>query len=173
MKQPDVFDLLEASGPLPEYAENLMLYGQFIGSWDVDVTWFERDGGRRKDKGEWHFTWILGGRGLQDVLFATGSPLHHFGTTVRCYDAAMDAWHIAWMQPYGGEFVSLLGRKVGDRIVQEGFGTDPLRRERWSFADITPGSFIWLGEVSFDDGVTWFLEQEMRATRRSTPLKTG
>lgn len=26
--------------------------------------------------------------------------------------------------------------------------------------------FVWLGEVSFDNGVTWFLEQEMRAVRQ-------
>ena len=53
--------------------------------------------------------------------------------------------------------------------MQEGIGSDHRRRERWSFTDITPDSFLWLGEVSFDDGITWFLEQEMRATRRTAP----
>ncbi len=81
----------------------------------------------------------------------------------------MDAWHITWMQPYGGEFVQLIGRKVGDRIVQEGTSSDPRRRERWSFTNITKDSFVWFGEVSFDDGATWFLEQEMRAIRRIVP----
>jgi hypothetical protein len=81
----------------------------------------------------------------------------------------MDAWHIAWMQPASGEFVHLLGRKVGDWIVQEGIGSDHRRRERWSFTDITPNSFLWLGEVSLDDSVTWSLEQEMRAIRRAAP----
>jgi len=169
MKQLDVFNLLAASGPFAEYAEKLMLYGQFVGSWDIDATWYEQGGGRRKGKGEWHFSWILGGRGIQDVLFAAGAPPHQFGTTLRCYDIAVDAWHVTWMQPYGGEFVHLLGRKVGDRIVQEGVGSDHRRRERWSFTDITQDSFLWLGEVSFDDGVTWFLEQEMRAIRRTVP----
>ncbi len=91
---------------------------------------------------------------------------HQFGTTLRCYDPTQDAWHVTWMQPFGGEFVHLVGRKVGDRVVQEGAGSDPRRRERWSFTDIASGSFLWLGEVSFDDGTTWFLEQEMRANRR-------
>jgi hypothetical protein len=131
MKQLDIFDLLVASGPLAEYAEKLMLYGQLVGSWDIEATWYDQAGGRRKGKGEWHFAWILGGRGILDVLFAAGSPPHKFGTTLRCYDPARDAWHVIWMQPYVGEFVHLLGRKVGDRIVQEGVGSDDRRRERW------------------------------------------
>lgn len=168
MKQLDVFNLITASGPFPEHQDKLMLYGQFVGSWDIDATWFKPDE-ERKGRGEWHFSWILGGRGIQDVLFSSGAPAHTFGTTLRCYDIALDAWHIAWMQPASGEFVHLLGRRVGDRIVQEGVGSDHRRRERWSFTNITPDSFLWLGEVSFDDGTTWFLEQEMRALRRTTP----
>ena len=85
----------------------------------------------------------------------------------------MDTWHVSWMHPAGGEFVNLVGRKVGDRIVHEGVGTDPRRRERWSFTEITLTSFVWLGEVSFDGGTTWFLEQEMHGTRRGTPTNLG
>ncbi len=160
-----IFDLLAASGPFAEHAEKLMLYGQFVGAWKIDVTWYMPNGGQRRGQGEWHFAWILGGRGVQDVLFGAGAPPDRFGTTLRCYDPAADVWHVAWMQPAGGEFVHLVGRKVGDRIVQEGVGTDPHRRERWSFNEITPHSFVWRGEVSLDEGATWFLEQEMRAER--------
>ena len=74
MKQLNVFDLLVASGPFVEHAEKLMLYGQFVGSWDVEGIWHGRGGERRKGQGEWHFSWILGGRGIQDVLFGTGAP---------------------------------------------------------------------------------------------------
>ena len=101
------------------------------------------------------------------MLFASGAPVHQFGTTLRCYDSVIDAWHLAWMQPASGEYVYLLGRKVGDRIVGEEVNSPVTdRRVRWSFRDITPDSFLWLGEVTSDDGVTWFLEQEMRAVRR-------
>jgi hypothetical protein len=166
MKSSDTSELLAAEGPFAADAAELMLYGQFVGSWDIAATWYRRDGGRTTGEGEWHFAWILGGRGVQDVLFRCGAPSHEFGTTLRCYDAALDAWHIAWMQPASGEFVQMLGRRAGDRIVQEGAGTDPRRRERWSFTEIAPDSFVWLGEVSFDGGAAWTLEQEMRARRR-------
>jgi len=158
-------ELLIASGPFPELRDRLMLYGQFVGSWDVEATWHGK-GPAKTGHGEWHFGWILGGRGIQDVLFASGASQDQFGTTLRCYDAASDSWHITWMQPASGEHAHLVGRKVGDRIVQEGRGSQPRRRLRWSFADIKPNSFRWLGEVSSDGGKTWRLEQEMQGQRR-------
>ncbi len=167
-----VFELLAAPGPYPEHSEELMLYGQFVGAWDVASEWYGTDGKVRSAKGEWHFGWILGGRGIQDVLFASGTPADRRGTTLRCYDHAACTWHITWMQPYGSEFVHLIGRLAGNRIVQEGAGTDPGRRERWSFTEITPDSFTWLGEVSTDSGESWFLEQRMKAVRR-TPVAAG
>ena len=165
MSQPDVFDLIAASGPFYKYAEKMMLYGQFVGSWKIDAIWYNQDGGQKRGKGQWHFGWILGGRGIQDVLFAQESPAHKYGTTLRCYDPDNDVWHITWMQPYSGEFVHLIGRKVGDCIIQDALATELARRERWSFAEISHNSFLWLGESSSDYGQTWFLEQEMRATR--------
>ncbi|HET7012210.1 MAG TPA: hypothetical protein VFI11_15655 [Anaerolineales bacterium] len=164
MDRSPVFDLLRADGPFPEHAARLATFGHFVGSWDIDGIWFQADGSRRTGRGEWHFAWILGGAGIQDVLFAAGGAPHQYGSTLRCYDKAIDAWHLAWMQPASGEFVNLIGRAVGDRIVCE--SVDPPPRRRWSFTDITPDSFRWTGEVSYDEGASWFLEQEMSAIRR-------
>ena len=159
-------DYLRAAGPHPEHLDKLMLYGQFVGSWDVVSTWFTTGGGHRQALGEWHFAWVLGGRGVQDVLFRTGSEPATFGTTLRCYDPALDAWHITWMQPSGGEFAHLIGRAVGPDIVQEGSGLRSGAQERWTFTNITSDSFLWRGEVSPDNGQSWMLEQEMSARRR-------
>jgi hypothetical protein len=155
---------LPADGPFQEDAIKLATFGQFVGSWNIEGTWYQSDGSRRTGKGEWHFDWILGGTGIQDVLFASGAPRHQFGSTFRTYDKAIDAWHLSWMQPASGEFVNLIGRQLGDRVVCE--STDPLPQRRWSFTDITANSFRWLGEVSHDNGASWFLEQEMKAVRR-------
>jgi hypothetical protein len=115
-----------------------------------------------------HFAWVLGGRGVQDVLYGTGATSDRFGTTLRCYDQDKDLWHIAWMQPATGEFAYLQGRQVDDGIVQEVLCPSPAgQRERWRFTEITMDSFRWLGEVSKDGGTTWKLVQEMRARRRA------
>ena len=102
MKPMEVLGLLSADGPFPEHAEKLMAYGQFVGSWDVEAIWYDRQGGQRQASAEWHFAWVLGGMGIQDVLFATGATPNDFGTSLRCYDAASDVWQIVWMQPSGG-----------------------------------------------------------------------
>ncbi|HLC05435.1 MAG TPA: hypothetical protein VJK02_20555 [Anaerolineales bacterium] len=158
---------MPADGPVQEDAAKLATFGQFVGSWDIQGIWYLPDGSCRTGKGEWHFDWILGGTGIQDVLFASGAPPSQFGSTFRCYDKAIDAWHLSWMQPASGEFVNLIGRQIGDRVVCESADSQPQRR--WSFTEITPHAFRWLGEVSHDNGASWFLEQEMGAVRRLGP----
>ncbi len=159
--------LLAADGPFPEYADKLLLYGQFVGSWDVHSTSFNAEGTWNEWQGEWHFAWVLGGRGVQDVLLGTDTPAHEYGTTLRCYDEERDVWHVSFMSPAAKEFVHLVGRHIGGHIVQEGAGPDSRRLERWTFSDMTPTAFTWRGEVSFDQGKTWSLEQEIRAVRRT------
>lgn len=161
--------LLPADGPVEEYRDRLMLYGQFVGSWDLEGTWYTDDKVTRTMTGEWHFGWVLGGRGVQDVIFRAGAPAREYGTTIRCYDPAHDVWHVTFMQPAGGEYVHLTGRQVGDRIVQEVIQADPHHRERWSFTEITPHSFLWRGETSTDGGGTWVVAQELRGRRRADP----
>jgi len=142
-------------------------YSPLIGSWDVKTSWYLPDGTTRESDGEWHFSWILGGWGIQDVLFARGADVHRRGTSIRCYDSGADLWRVVWMMPAGGEFVALIAGGDGDRIVQEGDSLDGTLRQRWTIFQITQTSFLWQGESSNDDGSTWRLDQEMRATRRA------
>jgi hypothetical protein len=58
-------------------------YEPLIGSWDIAAKWFGDDGAVREAEGEGHFTWILGGWGVQDVLFVKGASPDQRGTTVR------------------------------------------------------------------------------------------
>lgn len=162
----DLFAALAAGGPMGEVAGNSP-YAALIGSWDVQSSWYDPDGTRRRAQGTWEFAWILGGLGVQDLLGKKDAPIEECGITIRCYDAAIDAWRVTWMAPRGGEFVSLTGRQVGDEIVHEGSAFDGSSLERWTFSEITSDTFRWRGESSRDDGDTWRLDQEMECRRSS------
>ena len=165
---------LAATGPHPSYADQLMLFGQFVGSWDLEMIGHPEDGTTRTTKGEWHFGWVLEGRAVQDVLIAIppedGSAGEAFpagrGSTLRVYDPRMDAWWIVWAGPPAGEFTTLFARDKGDRIVLEGQWSIGQSQAEWVFFDITPRSFRWQGRRSDDGGKTWRLVEEMNAIRR-------
>lgn len=45
----------------------VQMYDWLVGSWDVTVTDFPEDGTKHQHQGEWHFSWVLEGRAIQDV----------------------------------------------------------------------------------------------------------
>jgi hypothetical protein len=152
-----------ADGPAPDRAEKLNLYGWLVGSWQMQASTFDADGTKHTGRGEIHFAWALEGRALQDVWILPGV---FYGTTLRIYDPGMDAWHIIWSDPLRQFYARQIGRARGNDIVQE--GTDAAGAAiRWTFTDITPNSFRWLGERSDDGGRTYWLQAEFLATRAS------
>jgi hypothetical protein len=167
---PTAIAKLAAAGPASEFVEKLMVFGQFVGSWDVVNVNIDEQDGRRLDEHrcEWHFSWVLCGRGVQDVLYAVDWSPDRFGSTFRCYDPKADVWRCTWMIPAGDEFVNIVGREVDGRIELIGQGPDTDRIERWTFSDITNDFFFWQGEVSRDGGETWRLIKEMQAKRHGS-----
>ena len=120
-----------------------------------------RDGTKHDGRGEIHFGWVLEGRAIQDVWILPG---FFYGTTLRIYDPGIDAWHILWSDPLKQLYRRQIGRARGQDIVQEG-QDDSGAAVRWSFTDITPNSFRWLGERSGDGGANWQLQAEFFARR--------
>jgi hypothetical protein len=160
---------LGANGPDPEMRKKLMLFGQFVGDWDIlEARYPQPDGTEIKRKGEIHFGWILEGRAIQDVWMThQGNPPRAVpaGTTIRFYDPKIDAWHSIWIAPRQGIIQTFVARKVGDEIVLEG-QTNEGHPEHWIFSEITPNSFRWRSVESHDNTKTWQLTEEMRAHRR-------
>jgi hypothetical protein len=111
-------NLLSAQGPFTEHKDKLMTYGQFVGSWDIEATYYDHAAELKKLTGEWYFGWILGGLGVQDVLFTYGAEAYRRGTTLRCYDAAGDVWHVCWMQPAISEFANMLGPRAAEAALE-------------------------------------------------------
>ncbi len=166
-------DALWAPGALASQAQRMSLYDPLLGSWAADVIDHDASGPPRTSTGEWHFGWVLEGRAIQDVWISPprasrrpGMPAlgNRYGTSLRVYDPAADVWHVTWINPVTGVRNTLLGRRHGDEIVQEGTDTDGSLM-RWTFSDVTPGSFRWRGESSSDGGRTWRLDAEFFGRR--------
>ena len=111
------------------HAEALMLFGQFVGEWDVDWTGYEWDGEQAlRERGESIFGWVLEGRAVQDVWIvpsrgrrdSAGSPEGEYGTTIRAYDPLLEAWLATWIGPISRARRTFVARRSGDAIVQEG-----------------------------------------------------
>lgn len=167
---------LSAPARAPEIAAADDLYGWLIGSWDMDVVHYRVDLGSAPRRGEIHFGWILEGRAVQDVwimpplaepgdLPAAADAM--YGTTLRVWDPALRAWRVTYLNPRTGQRDELVGRRIGEHLVQIGTHADgtPIR---WNFTDITRDSFRWTGVALAQDGVTWTLEAEFHARRRSS-----
>jgi hypothetical protein len=156
-------ELLIADGPAADRKDKMALYGWLVGAWEMDAVVHTDDGQRHTGRGEIRFDWALEGRAIQDVWVLPG---FFYGTTLRVYDPGIDAWHIFWSDPLKQYYTRQIGRAQGADIVQVG-KTDSGAIIRWSFTEITPDSFRWLGERSLDAEATWQLQAEFMARRRS------
>jgi hypothetical protein len=165
---------LVSDGPAPEHADKLMLYGQFVGEWTAEAREFGVDGSVTQSTWDIRFAWVLEGRAVQDLWITPvrgdakvgwSEPGNRYSTTLRMYDPSIDAWHIIWANPSGGRIIRQIGKEVGDEIIQL---SDPDARgmlSRWVYRHITLASFTWYNERSEDNGQSWRIVQEMRATR--------
>ena len=167
-----MIDRLAADGPSPELAGQLDLFGRFTGIWDLEWRGRGLDGSPVVVPGELSFGWILDGRAIQDVWRVPLDPADRtrmrafHGTTIRFFDPAIAAWRSTWIDPLNGRVRRFIGHVKHGVIVLVGEDPDP--RERWTFRDITPESFLWRGEVSVDGGATWVVDEQMYARRRQT-----
>lgn len=165
-------EALDASGPAPDRAEKMMLYGRFVGAWDGTVTVHRASGERFESSAEVHFGWALQGRAVQDVWIvparagrAPGEADRMYGTTLRIYDPHQDHWQIIFVDPVRQSYDRMTGREIGAEIVQEyrdAAGTIC----QWCFTEIAADSFHWISRESADARKTWRLTGEFHLKRR-------
>jgi hypothetical protein len=157
-----------AAAPRPELADELSLFAPLIGSWDLVVFEYGRDGEVTRSTAEWHFSWALDGRAVADVWInprrADRGPDSdgEWGLSLRFYDSDIDAWRSTWHGPYRGWVIPFVARPAGDGIVLEGERDGTALR--WIFSEMGAGSFRWRAEETGPDGET-LVRQRFEATR--------
>jgi hypothetical protein len=167
---------LGAAGPPSGLEDRLRTFGQFVGSWDLEVSWFA-PGGEVVDRaeGEWHFGWVLGGLAVQDVwivprgrrdqpLLEDDGGRGDYGTSLRFFDGTIDAWRSTWIGPVRGLVRTFVAREVAGDVVLTGT-FEPGVTTRWSFTEITPTSFTWRNEERAGADGDWVLLQRFAALR--------
>jgi hypothetical protein len=155
------FGALRSDGPAADRIDKVNLYAWLIGDWSFDATVHKNDGSTHRGHGEIHAIWALEGRAIQDVWILPGI---FYGSTLRIYDPALDAWHIIWSDPLKQYYTRQIGRARSSDIVQDG-KTAEGTPVRWTFTDIKPNSFRWRAERSNDGGLSWQLEAEFIVRR--------
>ncbi|MFH8516135.1 hypothetical protein ACH4CE_13635 [Streptomyces gelaticus] len=164
---------LLADGPGAPYATEMEQFGRLAGHWATTITYYPADGSpARRVSGEWEFGYALEGRAVLDVwqwpgreeLPVTGrSSDQECGLCVRIWDPRLHLWRFTFHGTAHGDLVHMYARQIDDEIVMERAAGGDL--VRWTFADITAGTFHWRNERSTDGGHTWRLDQEVNARR--------
>jgi hypothetical protein len=177
-----LFDVVEkefclavaAPARAPDIPEAADAYGWLVGSWDLDVLrYWGVDVSARGLKCELHAGWVLDGYAVQDVWIMPPrsertAPLdkrmNMYGSTLRVWDPTIQGWRITWRNPAGDHHEDQIGRWKNKDVVQLGTREDGTKT-RWTFTEITPASFHWLGEALEPHAKMWKVLGEFRGRR--------
>ncbi len=161
-------DLMVSDGPRPEYAEAFQPFAPLIGSWDLDVAWYDDDGNvTRQTKGEWHFAWALDGRAVADIWITPSRAARgtdgdgEWGLSIRIHDPELNAFRSTWLGPKAAFVMPFIAQADGDSITL----TSQTANTRWAFTGITETGFHWRNEDEDADG-NIILRQTFVATRQ-------
>lgn len=147
------FESLICERKNPALPEEFNYFEKLIGSWNIDYV--EGDNSN-VIKGEWHFSWVLEGMAIQDVIIL---PDYEYGTSLRIYNPDTRAWDVAY--GYTGKIIRLEARKENDMIVLTFINDE---RRKWVFTKIEDHHFHWQNVTVKDDG-KWHINAEIKAER--------
>ncbi len=147
------------------------IFSDLIGEWDIE--WVDGKGteNERHVIGEWIFSEILNGDGVQDIFICPSrkeriynpQPDAEYGTTIRVYNPKKQKWDICYTCL--GKMVYLEAEKVEDRIVLTNLSNDK-GMNLWVFDNISTSKFHWENKTSLDNGKTWITNGEVFAKKR-------
>ena len=149
----DFIDALTSEGKNAALPEEFNYFGKLIGSWQIN---YVEDNNSRAIKGEWHFSWVLEGMAIQDVIIL---PDYEYGTSLRIFNPDTHAWDVAY--GYTGKIIRLEARKQGEMIVLTYTGDE---RRKWVFVKIEENQFHWQNVTVRDNG-EWHINAEIYAER--------
>ena len=149
----DFFEALKSEKKSIAIPEELSYFKKLIGSWQID---YVDSNISHVIKGEWHFSWVLEGMAIQDVIIL---PDYEYGTSLRIYNPNTHTWDVAY--GYTGKIIRLEAKKQDDRIVLTFIDDE---RRKWVFVEIEDDYFHWQNVTVKNDG-EWHINAEIYAKR--------
>lgn len=157
-------EALTSNGKSSELPEEYNYFGKLVGSWKLDYTDHNMS---CSVEGEWHFSWVLEGMAIQDVIILPSRetkteiphPITEYGATLRVYNPYSHALNIAY--GYTGKIMRLEERKQNDMIVLTNIDDET---KKWVFVKIEDNCFHWQNVTVKDDG-EWYINAEIYAER--------
>lgn len=149
----DFMEALISKGKNKALPEEYNYFEKLIGSWSID---YVDNNDSFVIKGEWHFSWVLEGMAIQDVIIL---PEYEYGTSIRIYNPDTHAWDVAY--GYTGKIIRLEARKQDDMIVLT-YINDESRK--WVFKKIEDTKFHWQNVTVKSNG-EWHINAEINAVR--------
>ena len=128
-------------------------FGKIIGSWEIN---YIEGNNSLAIKGEWHFSWVLEGMAIQDVIIL---PDYEYGTSLRIYNPDTHTWDVAY--GYTGKIIRLEAKKQDDKIMLTFVNEE---RRKWVFTKIEDYCFHWENITVKEDG-EWYINAEIFAER--------
>ncbi|MRM86924.1 hypothetical protein EAI28_00885 [Faecalicatena contorta] len=128
-------------------------FGKLIGSWEIN---YIEGNNSLAIKGEWHFSWVLEGMAIQDVIIL---PDYEYGTSLRIYNPDTHTWDVAY--GYTGKIIRLEAKKQDDMIMLTFVNNE---RRKWVFTKIEDDCFHWENITVKEDG-EWYINAEIFAER--------
>ncbi len=142
-------------------------FGPLIGEWDFMWTTSVGQENEKTEKGEWIFSRILNGCGIQDLFIIPprkecvrlGIPNTEYGTTIRTFNIFNKGWEVYYTAM--GEYTRLSARKLGDKIEL----TEEHGKMKWVFSEIEENSFHWQNIMQNQED-EWKVVCDCKATRK-------
>ena len=149
----DFIEALTSESKNTALPDEFNYFGKLIGSWEIN---YIEGNNSLAIKGEWHFSWVLEGMAIQDVIIL---PDYEYGTSLRIYNPDTHTWDVAY--GYTGKIIRLEAKKQDDMIMLT-FVND--ERRKWVFTKIEDYCFHWEKITVKEDG-EWYINAEIFAER--------
>ena len=136
-----------------------------VGQWDLVVRpqakgLAAKIHGAPKLQGTWKAWRAFDGWGVQDelrIVDDSGNPIA-LSSAMRAWDPAAKRWNVMALDVYRSRTTTATAEWHAGRMTVSGRGTDQEGRaylSRTTISDITPTSFRYQHDRSYDDGKTW------------------